>query len=210
MSYPLVTVVTATRGWCDTLFRRCIPSVQAQTYPALEHLIVSEPDPQLRQAIGVWRARVPIRYIETGPGRGERDLRHDQPGAAAYGLGAAEAGGDIVAYCGDDDELLEHHVRTAVHALVETGADFTTSMVDFQVGGTHKAMIGDGTLRLCTLDTISIVHRRRCLEVANWRAASGVADWQLVTDWAAGGLRHHHLPRVTAIHHDGRYSEVAG
>jgi glycosyltransferase involved in cell wall biosynthesis len=206
---PLVTIVTATRGYSEMLLKVCIPSVQTQTYSNIEHVIVSEPDSRLRDVIPSISRRFPIRYFETGPGRGQRNFQYDQPGAAAYGLGASEAWGEYIGYCGDDDELLPQHTSTMVNILAETGAAFATSIAEFRVGGVRKTLIGDGTLRLCTLDTISIVHRRSCISVANWDETRGVADWQLVTDWKDAGLPHVHEAKVTCIHNDGRYAEVS-
>ncbi len=44
----LVSVITPTWNRHDLLLNRCIPSVEAQTYPDIEHIIVSDgPDPDL-------------------------------------------------------------------------------------------------------------------------------------------------------------------
>jgi glycosyltransferase involved in cell wall biosynthesis len=45
---PLVSVVTSTWRRADVLMQRCIPSVMAQSYPNVEHIIVSDrPDDEL-------------------------------------------------------------------------------------------------------------------------------------------------------------------
>ena len=45
---PLVSVITPTWLRHDWLLHRCMPSVQGQTYPHIEHIIVSDgPDPEL-------------------------------------------------------------------------------------------------------------------------------------------------------------------
>ena len=49
MRTPLVSVITPTWQRADLLVNRCIPSVQAQDYPVVEHIIVSDgPDQLLR------------------------------------------------------------------------------------------------------------------------------------------------------------------
>ena len=51
MASPLVTVVTPTWQRHPLLFSRCVPPVQAQDYPAVEHIVVSDgPDPVLASA----------------------------------------------------------------------------------------------------------------------------------------------------------------
>lgn len=208
MSRPLVSIVTATRGFSDLLMTRCIPSVQRQIYPNVEHVIVSEPDDDLRVTLrATGETPVPIRYFETGPWRGQRDRQYDQPGAAAYGLGVQQAHGEFIGYCGDDDELLDNHALVMVNAIEARGVDFATSIADFRVNGARLTLIGDGTLRKCTLDTISIVHRRDTRGIT-WREDGGVADWQLVEDFTQAGLTHTHVQLVTGIHHDGRYAEI--
>jgi glycosyltransferase involved in cell wall biosynthesis len=45
---PLVSVVTSTWRRADVLMQRCSPSVKAQSYPNVEHIIVSDrPDDEL-------------------------------------------------------------------------------------------------------------------------------------------------------------------
>jgi hypothetical protein len=45
---PQVTIVTPTWQRHDLLLNRAIPSVQAQGYPGVEHLVISDgPDPPL-------------------------------------------------------------------------------------------------------------------------------------------------------------------
>jgi glycosyltransferase involved in cell wall biosynthesis len=45
---PLVPIVTSTWRRADMLMQRCIPSVMAQSYPNVEHIIVSDgPDDEL-------------------------------------------------------------------------------------------------------------------------------------------------------------------
>lgn len=49
MKPPLVSVITPTWNRHDLLLTRCLPSVQAQDYPAVEHVIISDgPDEDLR------------------------------------------------------------------------------------------------------------------------------------------------------------------
>ena len=46
---PLVAVITPTWQRTGLLLSRCIPSVQAQDYPRVEHIVVSDgPDPDLQ------------------------------------------------------------------------------------------------------------------------------------------------------------------
>jgi len=49
---PRVSVITPTWQRHDLLLSRTVPSVQAQRYPSVEHIIVSDgPDPELKDKL---------------------------------------------------------------------------------------------------------------------------------------------------------------
>src|ERR1700760_1397118 len=96
---PLVSVVTPTWHRHDLLLNRCVPAVQAQTHPAVEHVIVSDgPDENLatqfrsplpatqRQDIRQGH-RFPVWYYE---------LPHHDPGEH-WGAAARRAGIELSA-----------------------------------------------------------------------------------------------------------------
>jgi glycosyltransferase involved in cell wall biosynthesis len=106
-AWPKVSVVVPTRDRPE-LLRRAVAAVLDQRYPGeLECIVVfdqSEPG-----EIG----------LAPRPGRGLRVLRnHRAPGlAGARNCGALAAGGELVAFCDDDDEWLPGKLRPQVEAL---------------------------------------------------------------------------------------------
>jgi glycosyltransferase involved in cell wall biosynthesis len=188
---PLVTVVTPTWQRHDLLLNRAVPSVAAQDYPALEHVIVSDgPDPALREKFtaGFWR------------GRFEELPEHDpeaQWGHYARLHGIDLAKGDYIAYHDDDNSWHSYHVRLLVAALEETGADFAYPLM--AVHGRGEYVIGTDPPAAGQIDTSMIIHRRGLLDVATWRWHPGIPtiDWDLVERWIAGGATWVRVPQVT-------------
>jgi glycosyltransferase involved in cell wall biosynthesis len=194
---PLVSVITATWQRHSLLLRRCIPSVHGQTYPAVEHIVVSDgPDPELR---GVLRGRV--RYAELDD--------HDPTirwGHRARLRGIELAKGPYIAWLDDDDAYHSDHLERCVRALVDHGVDFVYSKMAI-----HRPDVPAGLrpwlATECGVDppgfgqiaTSAIVHRRELLETATWRQFRTtdpdppldeplpLDDWDLVRRWLEAG-----------------------
>jgi glycosyltransferase involved in cell wall biosynthesis len=115
---PLVSVVTSTRRRADVLMQRCIPSVMAQSYPNVEHIIVSDgPDDEL---LGKLRSfldesdapdNLELHFLEEH----SKIARHWGGFARNRGLNVARS--ELIAYCDDDDALRPRHVELLVAAL---------------------------------------------------------------------------------------------
>jgi glycosyltransferase involved in cell wall biosynthesis len=188
MADPLVSVVTPTWERRRLLLDRCVPSVAAQDYQPLEHIIVSDgPDPVLR---GAWPDGV--RYEELPEHDPEAQWGHH---ARLHGIDLAK--GDYIAYHDDDNSWHSYHVRLLVAALEETGADFAYPRM--AVHGRGEYLIGTDPPAEGYIDTSMIVHRRELLEVATWRWHPGIPtiDWDLVSRWMAAGATWVHVPQVT-------------
>lgn len=202
----LVSVVTPTRPEREELlFSRCLPSVQALDWPHVEHVIVSDPNPglgpRLAYAAMSTRSGYTIRFAEINDTW--RDGTKDKSiGAVPWHIGCLMASGDYVAFLGDDDELLPHHVSRHVEALQDF--DFSVSPIQFKLRGVDWQIIGDA-LACGSLDATGIMCRREALRTANWHAnGEDAADWRLVQDWMRAGLKGkllHGTP--TGVHHDG-------
>lgn len=209
MSEPLVAIVTPTMpGREQLLLERCVPSVNRLDWSDVEHVIVSDPNPDLARRIEdardrAWARQAPIRLAEIN-GSWRDGVQDRSIGAVPWRVGSLMALGDYVGFLGDDDELLPDHVRRHVEAMEETGADFTVSVIDFRVGGAHRQMIGDSFAH-GHLDATGIMCRASALRTANWTATGeDAADHRLVTDWLRAGLKGHLLGgEPTGIHHDG-------
>ena len=192
---PLVTVVTPTWQRHDLLLERAVPSVAAQDYPAVEHLVVSDgPDPELAAKLyELWRdGSLKTAWYEELPA-------HDpaaQWGHHARLHGIDLAKGDYIAYLDDDNSWHPDHLRLLVAALEETGADFAYPLC--AVHGRGEYVIGTDPPAEGQIDTSMIVHRRELLDVATWRWYPGIPtiDWDLVKRWMAAGAT---WTRVNAV-----------
>lgn len=223
MSRPHVTIVTPTRPGRETeLIERCTASVVSQEYDGLiDHVIVSDPNPGLFDLIAqhTFKARVergrtdyvegavvtrrPMQVIEIND-TWANPTTIRSVGAIPWYVGSLLAHGEYVGFLGDDDEYLPHHVDTHVSTMERTGADFTVSATRFFVRGEPKQVIGGDQFAHGHLDATGIMCRREALRTATWTAnGEDAADWRLVRDWLAGGLRGELIPEVTGNHHDG-------
>jgi len=188
---PLVSVVTPTWQRHDLLLKRCVPSVQAQTYGDVEHIIVSDgPDPELAALLPA-----AVRFVQ---------LPEHDPAirwglrARLHGIGLAR--GDYIAYLDDDNSFRPEHVARLAAALdANPGAGFAYSRM--QVNGRGPAYIIGSDPPFCGLiDTSEIMHRPVLLAVATWRddGVQATIDWDLIARWMAAGVTWACVPEITA------------
>ena len=203
---PLVSIVTPTMPDRLTLLKRCRTSVEKLDWPRIQHVIVSDRNPHIaaqhayQRDFGGCRNLVIVQINESW----RNPTTEASVGAIPWHIGSLLALGEFIGFCGDDDELHPDHVTRHVEAMREEEAMFSISAVDFQVGGQHRQIIGPGFAH-GTLDAIGIMCHKDALAVANWSAdGTDAADWRLVRDWLAAGLRGTLVNGPpTAIHHDG-------
>lgn len=194
---PLISVVTATWQRYDWLFDRCIPSVQAQTYPSVEHVIVHDGGPEdgagpiaARIAAGEWKIPLRFDYVpEHRPGGRTRSRQ----------LAIENAAGDLIAYLDDDDAYRPQHLTALADALaVHPEAGFAYSRMASHDGmGELVATIGDGTPRYCYIGTPMILHHRGILQYGTWGPDRPDEDWQVVERWLNAGVEYVHVPQTT-------------
>lgn len=198
----LVSIVTPTfPGREEVLLTRCMPSVAALDWPDVEHVIVSDRNPDLRAKLAATGSRV--RFVEINE-TWRNALTEQSIGAVPWQIGSRLALGEFVGWLGDDDELLPFHVKRHVDAMRSAESHWSVSQVDFWVHGAPWTVIGDDTYELGHLDATGVMCHVDALTAATWDAnGENAADWRLVRDWRAAGLRGTFLPEVTAIHHDG-------
>lgn len=194
---PLVSVVTPTWRRHEMLLGRCIPSVQAQTYDAVEHVVVSDgPDETLGAQLrwphktGWWN----LLYKEM-------DYHVQNPdenmGHWARLLGLDYAAGEYITYCDDDDSLRPDHCRLMVEALEkDPEAGFAVSrMVSHHA---HPVVIGWGPLAKGNVGTPMIMHRRGTLEHGCWPRPSFTEDWDMIELWLDAGVKYVNVDAETA------------
>jgi len=198
----LVSIVTPTfPGREADLLDRCLPSVAALDWPDIEHVIISDRNPELRSEMR--KAAGHIRFVEINE-TWRNPTTEQSIGAVPWMIGSRLALGEFMGWLGDDDELHPWHVERHVAAMRATDSMWSLSQVDFWVGGQPWQTIGDDTYELGHLDATGVMCHRDALTFATWDAnGENAADWRLVRDWRAHGMRGTFINSVTAIHHDG-------
>jgi glycosyltransferase involved in cell wall biosynthesis len=182
-----VSVITPAWLRHDLLLDRCIPSVQAQDHPWVEHVIVSDgPDGYLSRQLSMpWLDGLKDLWYRELPEH--EDTPHYGHLARAYGLEIAT--GDYLAYCDDDDALRPEHCRLLATALdAHPAAGFAVSRMASHRRDGSIAVIGHGELACGNVGTPMIMHRRSVLEAASWDHAGQFEDWDLVFAWLRAGI----------------------
>jgi glycosyltransferase involved in cell wall biosynthesis len=196
---PLVTVVSPTWKRPRLLTERCIPSIWAQTYRPLEHLIVVD-----GQDAGL-RERLAMLGYSTAPGTGRRMIEagHNWGGVghAARAAGAWLARGEWIAYLDDDNEYLPGHVEVMVAEAQRAQVPLVCTAWRTPDGST-AGWAPPGTNRT---DSSSFLHHRDLLKVASWQPGDGyAADGALIDRWIAAGVGWSFLEEPTLIYHGAR------
>ncbi len=215
---PLVTVITPTDPLGGRrhglLIDRCIPSVQAQTYPAIEHIIVSdgpdiELDVKLKGAAALGQIKRSYIYEQLSA-----DERGGRWGVKPRLRGLELATGDYIAYLDDDDAYREHHIATLVGALEahpEDGFAYSKMAshggVDESPGG---SIVGSPELGPCLIGSPMIMHRRELTKIATWGPPNDMEDWRLVDRWLQHGVTARFVDWVTVDAYPSTYREVWG
>jgi glycosyltransferase involved in cell wall biosynthesis len=182
---PKVSVITPTWRRHDLLLDRCVPSVQAQAHPGIEHIVISDgPDPELKGILmqpqpwprRLWYHELPV---------------HDEAlhwGGPARTAGIELAAGEYITYCDDDDALRPEHCTLLAGALdAHPEAGFAVSrMLSHTPGG--DLTIGTGPLAGGDVGTPMLMHRRSVLDVAGWGSPDRFEDWNLVWAWISAGI----------------------
>ena len=119
MSHPLVSVVTRTKDRPEHL-REAAASVAAQTWPAVQHVVVNDGGRDVSELLAPYRERTQATYLAPGAvGR-----------CRAGNLGLAAARGAYIAWLDDDDLYKPEHLETLVRASESSGAKVVYSMAD--------------------------------------------------------------------------------
>jgi glycosyltransferase involved in cell wall biosynthesis len=119
-----VSIVTVVRNAADTV-ARTIASVQAQSLPSIEHIVVDGGSTDGTREL-VARLLRPADFWISEPDRGIAD---------AFNKGVALARGEFVQFLNADDWLSPGQIATAVARLDATGADFVYGDLIFYRAG---------------------------------------------------------------------------
>ncbi len=190
---PLISLITPTWQRHEFLTERCIPSVRAQTYENIEHIIVSDgPDPALADLLeSNYSGKYNWRYSEL-PEHPYESMWGDQ--ARRHGESIAKS--DLLGQIDDDDSLRPNHVELLMNALEKSGADFAySSMRRYSAWDTTDVVGTDpptyGQIGVCLL------YKRKLLDIGSWRYGFNNIDWDLVERWINGGATWVFVPQIT-------------
>ena len=194
MVKPLVSVITPTWDRHDWLLNRCIPSVQAQTYPHIEHIVLSDgPDPVLMAHFAELKQAIldpQIVYHQTG--------YHDPAPHWAGPLRrqAIElAQGELIAYLDDDDRFYPKHCDRLAAMFEDPDVDWAYSQM-YSHGPVADCVIA-GPPREGSIGTPMLMHRAELLKTATWGESSQVEDWNLVKSWLDAGTTVRAVSEIT-------------
>jgi glycosyltransferase involved in cell wall biosynthesis len=210
---PLVTVVTPTWNRPKTIVERCIPSIWAQTYMPLQHIIVT--DGTSEKLNRVLRREG---YTESSPVRKLVNLGRNWTsysgnfsiGAAARLVGSYMAAGEYISYLDDDDEYRADHVETMVAAL-EQGYDLVCcpqlvlSLGEYSSSATVPYVMMPASQihppRVGTIGGSMFMHRASLLRSGSWQLDGYEGDGKLVERWIASGCKYKVLDDPTVLYH---------
>lgn len=135
-----ISVIVATRNRPD-LLKRALASVQSQTYPTFEVLVIDDgSEASTRTAYSHLRAELKLddrfRFFQVGT-----DGQRGQGPSASRNLGIRLSKGSILAFCDDDDLWVESAHLAAVAQLFENHLE-----VDLCISN-QRAVYADGTVR---------------------------------------------------------------
>lgn len=185
MTYePLVTVVTSSWQRANTVVAHAVASVNRQTYPNIQHLVVIDgSDPATEESLtraGYGQGLGNRRFVPLG--RNWSSLAATTGyGATARLVGSLLAAGDLVTYLDDDNDYEPGHIAEMVTLFENPEVQFAVS----PWGGRHMAAPAVG----CA-DTSGIMHRARLvMEHGGFDPRDGYeGDGCMVTRWADAGV----------------------
>ena len=216
---PCVTVISPAFGNTELLRERCIPSVLAQTYPNVEHLIVCNGPTDIEEGNTPTR-----RIVKLG-----RNWHGFTP-TPSYGIipivvASGLARGDYIAYLDYDDEFLPEHIEKLLDLLESSRADWVYSRMAFiRQGRFYGQVVGSPRPAFSEISGQLLLHKAEMFNVANWdvrcednlaclpqkwrKLATYAADWDLIHRWLKSPAKWAHLPEVTVLHHRDSPAEL--
>jgi glycosyltransferase involved in cell wall biosynthesis len=202
----LCSVITPTWHRHKYLLERCIPSVRAQAYPAVEHIICSDgPDPDL-----LGKLCAELEYGGSPVVLSQMECRREEKhwGAAVRREALHHASGGFIAYLDDDDALRPEHLALHVDALTrnpDAGFSLSQMMVHNNWNGPPEIIGSSGLMQQGHLGTPMIVHRRELLQIATWEEDHYLEDWNLVSAWLKADVSYVRINAITVDVWPGRY-----
>lgn len=216
----LVSVITGTYKRPE-LIRKCIQNVQQQTYPNIEHCIVSEDllDTDLQQHIDeqnllcvLRQHNVSIRFVRLG--RHWSSFLAASISAIPFQVAQWLSSGDYLMWLADDEEMEPDHIEKLVDLLEKEDVDFVYSMcniwfnydalnVNFLI---NQNVIGTDPPR-CGQIT-NALYRVELLDYRGFEPHVGSGtDWDQIEHWMKAGASWAFLKDVTISHRVDKLGE---
>jgi len=166
----LISVVIPTYNR-STLVERAILSVDKQTYPNIELIIVddgSTDDTKVRVAELAGQVKVPLRYI----------YQENRGAASARNTGIRAAGSDTICFLDSDDRFLPDKVSIQAKSLLESGKHISHTREVWYRRGQHlnqkrkhyppEGLIFQKCLRMCVVGMSTVMIRRELFDRYGW------------------------------------------
>jgi glycosyltransferase involved in cell wall biosynthesis len=202
MSLPLVTVVTSTWKRPETLREYAIESVNSQTYPEVEHLVVSDgyDEATVKMLDDLGYSYGPSKRRLVVLGRNWSIYSKDGGfGATCRLVGAWMAAGEFISYLDDDAYYEPTHLAEMVAAFDET-TDFVTTWTQ----GNGVPPTPGPPPGLNRTDTSAIMHRAIVLRDAGGFHPDGyTGDGNMIERWLAKDMTWKFKESLTVSHPAG-------
>jgi glycosyltransferase involved in cell wall biosynthesis len=208
MSRKLVSVVTGTYQRHELLFE-AIDNVRGQTYPNIEHVIVSDgPDQPLREVMRAFPRATRPKFAELG--RHWSSFLAESVSAVPFQVAQWLASGDLLVWLADDEWMAPDHIESLVDLLEATDSDFVYSRAELW----FNPELGDFPSRIVGTDpprwgqVANALYRAELLDYRGFEPHVGSGtDWDQVKHWMAAGARWAMLDRVTFRHRVDKLDE---
>lgn len=201
---PVVSIVTPT--YCrmkEGLLKRCIESVQAQTYTDYEHIIIDDGSSDGSQDLILEYAKEDDRIVY---------VRHDQNSglpAIRTNEGILLARGEYIAFAFDDNVLKPEFLETLLDGIKESGADIEHSVAELPTNAKDSILFGTQQVSkekmlLCNqIANGSVLCRKDVFEKIGLYdphlCVKRVCDWDLWIRALEFGLKLHGIDKVLHI-----------
>jgi glycosyl transferase family 2 len=197
----LVSVITPT--WQrPELLKRCVDIVQHQTYPNMEHILVSDGiDERIMDALPGVRPRFYVMPNELV--YNWSSILHNSFGIAPLIFGMLLSSGDYQIWFSDDDEMDREHIEKLVNLLERTESDFVYSKCRLYMNGKTKSQGFDiGTDPPEHGQITNFLYTRELLTRPGCMPQFGThpVDIALVKQWMNAGAKWAMLDEVTFYH----------